>query len=169
MIEDSLNFPVVLKDPARSFGRGVFKAHNGKKLCAILDSLRRCTDVAIAQEFISSDFDWRIGVLDGRPLFACRYYMLKGYWKVLRFRQSGQVEEGRSEPVPLERVPNHLLSLAVEVATKIGDGLYGVDIKETRAGPVILEVNDNPDLYSRCEAVCDSVWESILDWFAARA
>jgi glutathione synthase/RimK-type ligase-like ATP-grasp enzyme len=168
MIEDNLNFPVVLKDPARSFGRGVFKVHNGKKLCAILESMRRRTDVVIAQEFIFSDFDWRIGVLDGKPLFACRYYTLKGYWKVLRFRQSGQIEEGQSEPVPLERVPTQLLSLAVNAATKIGNGLYGVDIKETSAGPVILEVNDNPDLYSHCEAVCDSVWDSILDWFTAR-
>ena len=28
-----------------------------------------------AQEYLATDFDWRVGVLDRRPLFACKYFM----------------------------------------------------------------------------------------------
>ena len=28
----------------------------------------------------------------------------------------------------------------------IGDGLYGVDIKQTERGPVVIEINDNPSI-----------------------
>ena len=49
-----------------------------------------------------------------------------------------------------------------------GDGLHGVDIKMTNHGPVIMEVNDNPDLYTGIEVQSDSVWEKIVDWFLER-
>ena len=28
----------------------------------------------------------------------------------------------------------------------MGDGLYGVDMKETPNGPMVIEVNDNPNI-----------------------
>ena len=36
--------------------------------------------------------------------------------------------------------------LALRAAGLIGDGLYGVDIKQTERGPVVIEINDNPNL-----------------------
>jgi glutathione synthase/RimK-type ligase-like ATP-grasp enzyme len=35
---------------------------------------------------------------------------------------------------------------ALKAANLIGDGLYGVDLKETRDGVLVIEVNDNPNI-----------------------
>jgi glutathione synthase/RimK-type ligase-like ATP-grasp enzyme len=44
-----------------------------------------------------------------------------------------------------------VLRTAQKAADLIGDGLYGVDLQETAAGPVVIEVNDNPSLDSDVE------------------
>ena len=46
-----------------------------EELRAALDEMFRHSSVLLAQEFIPTEFDWRIGLLDGEPLFACKYYM----------------------------------------------------------------------------------------------
>ena len=46
----------------------------------------------------------------------------------------------------LDEVPADLLAHAVAAANLIGDGLYGVDMKMTARGPVVIEVNDNPNI-----------------------
>ena len=52
----------------------------------------------------------------------------------------------------------------------MGDGLYGVDMKQTDKGLHIMEVNDNPDVNHGVEdaAEKDRVWEKILSWFWQR-
>ena len=35
----------------------------------------------------------------------------------------------------------------------MGDGLYGVDMKETPRGPMVIEVNDNPNIDGGVEDV----------------
>ena len=52
----------------------------------------------------------------------------------------------------------------------IGDGLYGVDIKETEEGIFVIEVNDNPNLDHGCEDTGekDEVWVKLTQWFVDR-
>ena len=58
----------------------------------------------------------------------------------------------------------------VRAAKPIGDGLYGVDLKETANGIVVMEVNDNPNLEHGIEDAVgkDEVWVRILKWFIDR-
>ena len=39
-----------------------------------------------------------------------------------------------------------MIDIAVRAAQPIGDGFYGVDLKQTDNGIVVMEVNDNPNL-----------------------
>ncbi len=61
-------------------------------------------------------------------------------------------------------------ALALESTALLGDGLYGVDVKETPAGPVVIEINDNPNIQVGCEdgVEKDRVYEAIIDAFVAR-
>jgi glutathione synthase/RimK-type ligase-like ATP-grasp enzyme len=43
-------------------------------------------------------------------------------------------------------VPAPVIRAALRATALIGNGLYGVDIKETAMGPVVIEVNDNPNI-----------------------
>ena len=41
-----------------------------------------------------TDYDWRIGVLDGEPLFACKYKMARGHWQIIKHEADGKYTEG---------------------------------------------------------------------------
>ena len=55
-------------------------------------------------------------------------------------------------------------------ARPIGDGFYGVDIKETDYGFIVMEVNDNPNLEHGIEDQVgkDEIWVRVLKWFVER-
>jgi glutathione synthase/RimK-type ligase-like ATP-grasp enzyme len=168
--EKALGTPLIIKHPSRSHGRGVFKAASRRAIEQRLERLSRETPVALVQEFLPSGFDWRIGVLNNAPLYACRYHMAPGYWKIIQHSRRGRSKEGMVEAVDLKHVPREIIGVAVRATEVIGQGLYGVDVKETSGGPTIMEINDNPDVNSGYELAAEGaeVWRRIVDWFLKR-
>ena len=81
-----------------------------------------------------------------------------------------QAEFGAARAVPLAEVPPELLAHALAAASLIGDGLYGVDMKMTARGPVVIEVNDNPNIDAGNEdsVLGDALYSSILRDLARR-
>ncbi|WP_419788313.1 GNAT family N-acetyltransferase [Pseudodesulfovibrio sp.] len=144
----TLPVPLVLKLPESSFSLGVFLVHTHEELEAKLEEMFKQTELVIAQEFLVSDYDWRIGVLDNKPLYACKYYMARNHWQIYNWQERGSAEEfsGRSETLPVEEAPAHVVKAAVTASSLIGNGLYGVDIKEINGKAYVIEVNDNPSI-----------------------
>ena len=142
---DSLGMPCILKQPDGSFSQGVVKAEDHKEFDQLVDVLLDKSDMIIAQEFVPTEFDWRIGVLDRQPLYACKYYMAGGHWQIAQSGAQGAVF-GKVEAVPLELTPRQVLQTAVRAARLIGDGLYGVDLKLLGDKACVIEVNDNPTI-----------------------
>jgi glutathione synthase/RimK-type ligase-like ATP-grasp enzyme len=130
----------------------------------------RRSPLLILQEFTPTAFDWRIGVLDGRILFAARYHMVKDHWQIVGRFKTGRVRYGRVEAVSREEVPEAVRSLALEAAALIGQGLYGVDVKESDAGPLVIEVNDNPNIVATDEDAIerDRLYDTIIATFLRR-
>ena len=142
-----LGFPMVIKTPDSSFSLGVKKANNKEELEEILDTMFEHSDLLIAQEFTPTDFDWRIGILDGKPLYACKYYMAKNHWQIYNWdSKDKQGTCGKWDCLPIESVPHGIVKTALRVSSLIGNGLYGVDLKEINGHPVVIEVNDNPSI-----------------------
>jgi glutathione synthase/RimK-type ligase-like ATP-grasp enzyme len=52
-----------------------------------------------------------------------------------------------------------VVATALKAANLIGDGLYGVDLKQTERGVVVIEVNDNPNIETGVE---DQILQSVL-------
>ena len=48
--------------------------------------------------------------------------------------------------MPTFEVPKAVLDAALKAAKVVGNGLYGVDVKEVDGKAYVLEVNDNPSL-----------------------
>ncbi|MCB9495977.1 MAG: RimK family protein [Fibrobacteria bacterium] len=167
---DALGWPVVLKIPDGSFSRGITKVDAPEGIPAALDLHFKQSELVLAQEFMPTEFDWRIGVLGGRPIFACRYFMSKGHWQVVHHKSDGQAVEGRHATVPVMEAPRAVVRLALRAANLIGDGLYGVDIKVGPKGPVVVEVNDNPNLDAGIEDAYlgDDLYRIILQEFLRR-
>ena len=142
-----LEFPVILKKPDSSFSQGVIKVENESELAKQCEIMLSKSDLIIAQEYMPTDYDWRIGVLDRKPLFACKYFMASEHWQILRRDSSGaKLEDGLSETLLVEDAPRGAVRTALRAARLIGDGFYGVDVKQVGRKFYVIEVNDNPNV-----------------------
>ncbi len=159
-----LGFPLILKVPDGTFSHAVKKAESPEEFDAIRQEMFRRSPLLIVQEFTPTPFDWRIGVLDGRLLFAAKYHMVKDHWQIVGQWKTGRTRFGKVEAVPIDAAPKAVTALALEAADLIGDGLYGVDIKESPTGPLVIEVNDNPNLMETDEdaAEGDRIYEAVI-------
>ena len=72
--------------------------------------------------------------------------MSKNHWQIVKHEADGRFEEGTFKTYAVEQAPREVVELALRAAGLIGDGLYGVDLKQTDRGPVVIEINDNPNL-----------------------
>ncbi|MFZ0608878.1 MAG: RimK family protein [Xanthobacteraceae bacterium] len=167
---DELGLPLVVKIPDGSFSRGVHKIESMAEFKRICDELFEETDLVLAQKFLPTDFDWRVGVLAGEPLFVCQYRMARGHWQVVKYRPDGSSHEGGFRAFGLDQTPPEVMDIAVRAARPIGDGFYGVDLKQTSQGIVVMEVNDNPSLEHGIEDTVgkDEIWTRLLRWFVDR-
>ncbi|MGY6707420.1 MAG: RimK family protein [Rhizobiaceae bacterium] len=167
---DTLGFPLVLKIPDSSFSRGVKRAKDFDELQRLATAWLEESDLLIAQEYLPTDFDWRIGVLGGEPLFAVQYLMVKKHWQIVQHDRRGRPVQGGFRTFSLAQTPREVVTNAVKAASCIGQGLYGVDLKETAHGVAVIEINDNPNLDHGCEDAGegDIVWKRLTQWFIDR-
>jgi len=146
-LQDMLGLPCILKRPDSSFSQGVVKVDTEGELRHNIHKMLERSDLIIAQEFIETPFDWRVGVFDRQPLYVCKYFMARKHWQIIRRDTSGaKTEDGRAETLPVEHAPSGVVKTALKAANLIGDGLYGVDIKEMNNSYYVIEVNDNPNI-----------------------
>ncbi|MBI2825738.1 MAG: RimK family protein [Planctomycetia bacterium] len=165
-----LGFPCVLKQPDAAFSLGVVKVESQAALneCA-LEFLEK-SDLLIAQEFLPTTFDWRVGIFDRQPLFACKYHMVNDHWQITKKDATGKRRYGRTETVPVQHAPRQVISTALRAANLIGDGLYGVDVKQHGRRSYVIEVNDNPNIDAGVEDAFlkGELYTRIMDVFLER-
>lgn len=164
-----LGFPCVLKQPDSQFSKGVIKVENEAELKRETRELLERSDLIIAQSFEPTEYDWRVGVLDGEPLYACRYYMAQGHWQVVK-REGAAIHEGNHETIDVKDVPKNVLAIAVQAARAVGRSLYGVDLKQFGNVVKVVEVNDNPNIDFGVEDLFlkDALYQKIMDFFLRR-
>ena len=169
-VHRELGFPVVLKKPDSSFSQGVVKVEDLETLNLKMNELLNDSDLIIAQEYSPTDFDWRIGVLDKKILFACKYFMAKGHWQIYKWKDKDSSSFGNFEAVPVNNVPPKVLEIGLKAANLIGDGLYGVDLKQIGDKVVVIEINDNPSIEAGIEDVIlkDELYRLIMNFFKTR-
>ncbi len=167
---DQFEFPLVLKIPDGSFSTGVFKVDSVDAFKRKALEMLKSSDIIIAQEFLYTEYDWRIGMLDGKPLFAVQYKMARNHWQIYKHSASGRATSGDSVTFGVEQVPAGVIELATNATTLIGDNLYGVDIKQTDRGLFVIEVNDNPNIDAGVEddVLKDALYFRVLDSFYRR-
>ena len=167
---EKIGFPFILKEPDGAFSKGVKKVKNEEELNEHLKGFFKNSELLIAQEFMPTDFDWRVGVFNGQPLYVCKYFMVKNHWQIIDWKKSGKVQEGRAETYPLDEVPKSLISTALKATKLIGNSLYGVDIKEVNKKFYVIEVNDNPNLDAGIEdkILKNTLYETIMETLMER-
>jgi glutathione synthase/RimK-type ligase-like ATP-grasp enzyme len=166
-ISARLGAPFIVKIPDGSFSHGMRKVTNGADFDKALGILFEKSSIILAQEYIPTDFDWRIGILNGEALYACKYYMAKGHWQIYNHDVKGCDQSGLVDTLPLYRVPQNVIRTALKASSLIGKGLYGVDLKVINNKAMVIEVNDNPSIDHGIEDAIlgDELYYRILNYF----
>ncbi|MBX7168613.1 MAG: RimK family protein [Pirellulales bacterium] len=164
-----LGFPCVLKQPDSAFSQGVLKVENADEFAAEVEGLLARSELIIAQEFLPTTFDWRIGVFDRQLLYACKYHMVPKHWQITQ-QDGARRRYGKCETLPLDEVPPQVLRAAQRAANLIGSGLYGVDVKQLGRRACVIEVNDNPNIDAGVEdrILGQELYERIMRVFLQR-
>lgn len=144
---EKIGLPCVLKAPDSTFSFGVKKAKSKEEFDSLVTDMLKESDLIIAQEFCPSDYDWRIGIIDNKPFYACKYYMAKGHWQIYNWKAKDKLDQdGDADCLAIEDVPKNVIDMAVKASKLMGPGLYGIDIKAIDAKLMVIEINDNPNI-----------------------
>jgi glutathione synthase/RimK-type ligase-like ATP-grasp enzyme len=168
-LSTKINFPCVLKKPDSSFSQGVSKADTKDDYFRLTDELLETSDLILMQEFIPTDFDWRVIVLGDKPLVVCKYFMTKGHWQIYKWQGAAYPKYGKFAVLKTEEINPALIALALKATRLIGHGFYGVDIKEIDGSFYVIEINDNPSIESGVEDLIlgDELYNTIIQYFIA--
>jgi glutathione synthase/RimK-type ligase-like ATP-grasp enzyme len=166
-IFDMLGTPVIIKTPYTRFSSHVERANNREEFIGISKRFLRKSKVVIVQEYIQSDFDWRVGVLNNEILYLCKYFIPEGGWKV-KSKINGRNVWGDTVAVPRDSISPELKDICIRLSKCVGDGLYGLDVKEAKDGYRVIEINDNPSIYDGYEDTIDrDIYEKIINALAS--
>lgn len=165
-----LGLPCVLKLPDSGFGLDVLKIESEDDLKTTAERFFKVSELIIAQEWLPTGFDWRIGVYDRRPLFVAQYFMAPGHWKVNQVAEGQKLIEGKTVALSVGEAPEIVVSTAVKAANLIGRGLYGVDLKQVGERCYVIEVNCNPnvDAGNEDQVLGTALYREILAVYARR-
>jgi glutathione synthase/RimK-type ligase-like ATP-grasp enzyme len=169
--EISVSFPCVIKRPDNGFCKDILKAENEKQLKRALERLFKYSDLLVIQSFLPSEFDWRIGILDGKPVYVSKYFMAPGHWQVINWKaEDDDDSEGDHESLTLNRVPKDVLETALRATQIMGDGFYGVDIKSCNHEHYVMEVNSVPGIFHGIEDVArgKDMYQQVMQVFLQR-
>lgn len=166
----TLGLPCVLKLPDSGFGLDVIKIESEDALRREAERFFQVSELIVAQEWLPTGFDWRVGVYDRRPLFVCKYFMAPEHWKVNKVAEGEQLIEGETVAMAVGEAPEQVVNVAVRAANLIGRGLYGVDLKQVEDRVYLIEVNCNPniDAGNEDQVLGDALYREVVGVFARR-
>ena len=153
---DEIGFPMIVKEAYGSFGEQVYLANDKESLNKIVDSIGYKD--FLLQEFIASSKgrDIRINVVGDKAIVS----MLRENKNDFRSNISSGGTGTKFDPKP------EYLDLAVKASKALGLDFAGVDVLFGKDGPIICEVNSNPQFASTLKAtginLADYIAEYIL-------
>ena len=133
-----VNYPIVMKFPEGTQGKGVMFADSLSSAASLLDALGVLKKPVIIQEYVET------GGTDIRALVV-------GEKVVAAMRRKAQTEDkranihagGKGEAVQLSR---EIINIALDTAKALKADICGIDILEGPLGPLVIEANISPGL-----------------------
>lgn len=160
-IFEEIGSPIILKEPSTSFSLRVEKVQDPAEFLQVAKRFIRMSDWIVAQQFVESRYDWRVGVLNGALLYVCKYTIPDTTFKIQDL-VDGHVVYCNVESIPADRAPPAVISTGIAAARAIGTGLYGVDLKSSNGDCTVIEVNDNPSLEGGEDELYPDVYHAII-------
>ncbi|MCF7798276.1 RimK family alpha-L-glutamate ligase [Candidatus Woesearchaeota archaeon] len=159
-ILERLNYPIIMKFPQGTGGKGVLFAESFASASSILDALSSLRQPFIIQEFLETGGrDVRAFVIGGQVTAA---YQRKAKKNEAR---SNIHSGGTGDVIELD---DETKRIAVKAAEALGADVCGVDILMTHKGPMVLEVNLSPGLQGITQYTGIDIADKIAKYLADR-
>jgi glutathione synthase/RimK-type ligase-like ATP-grasp enzyme len=145
-IEKTLAYPIVVKRNRGALGNNVFLCQNRAEAEAAMEriynkSLPGYDYIALAQEFISSQQEYRLVCFRGEPVLLYERYAGDRPFKALYWEDS----EGRPILVEDQALIQEQMAFLQPMFQRLCPGYVGVDLVRSRSGEwVLLELNSGP-------------------------
>ena len=137
-ILQKMNYPIIMKFPHGTQGKGVMFADSCASATSILDALAVLKQPVIIQEYVETGgTDIRAIVVGNKVIAAFR--------RVAQFgeKRANIHQGGTGEAISLN---DHTKKIAIKAAKALNANVCGVDILESVKGPVVIEINISPGL-----------------------
>jgi ribosomal protein S6--L-glutamate ligase len=151
-------FPVIMKFPHGTHGKGVMFADSYESASSMLDALSVLNQPFIIQEFVETGgMDTRAIVVGDKVVAAMRRKAIQGE------KRANIHAGGKGEAVELD---THTRKIAVRAAEAVGADICAVDLLEGARGPVVIEANLSPGLQGITKATKIDVADKIAKFLA---
>ena len=156
---NEIGFPMVIKEAYGSFGEQVYLANNEASLNKIIDSIGYKD--FLLQEYVASSKgkDVRINVVGDKAIVS----MLRENDNDFRSNISGGGHGSIYEP------SKEFVDLALKATKALGLDFAGVDVMFDKDGPILCEVNSNPQFASTLKATGINLADYIADYIIKNA
>ncbi len=133
-----INYPIVMKFPKGTQGKGVLFGDSYSSASSILDALESLRQPFLIQEYLETNgMDVRLFVVGDKVIAAMKRKAERGENRA-NIHAGGTGESFQPD--------EKMVKLAVEAAKAIGADICGVDLLESPRGPVVIEVNVSPGM-----------------------
>ncbi len=133
-----IKYPIVMKFPKGTHGKGVMFGESYSNASAILDAFSALKQPLLIQEFIDNGgVDYRAIVVGDKVVAAMKRVAAKGEMR------SNVHAGGVGEPIELE---HSFKMAALDSARILKADILAVDLMQDHRGPRVLEVNSSPGL-----------------------
>jgi ribosomal protein S6--L-glutamate ligase len=152
---NTLNYPIILKFPSGTHGKGVIFTDSYKSATSMVDALDIFKQPVIVQDYINIQSDIRVIVAGEKIIGSMR-----------RIAKSGEIranahQGGNAEPFI---VTTEIKKMCIEAAKKIKAEICAIDIIESEFGPLILEVNTSPGLQKITEVTKKNIAKEMAEY-----
>ncbi len=153
---EKVNYPIIMKFPQGTQGKGVMVADSFASASSMLDALSALRQPFLIQEYIETGgIDIR-AIVVGKKVVAAMKRKAEGEEKRANIHAGG-----KAEPCQLDA---HTKKIAIDTAKAVGAEICGVDILESAKGPVVIEVNISPGLQGIMAATKVNVADKIAKY-----
>ncbi len=154
----TMNYPIIMKFPEGTQGKGVLFGDSYSSASSMLDALGALNQPFIIQEYVESGgSDLRVIVIGDKAIAAMRRTASS------EEKRANLHAGGKAEPVLINR---EVANLAIRTAKALNSDVCGVDILEGPFGPVVIEANISPGLQGITAATTVDVPMEIAKHFA---
>jgi ribosomal protein S6--L-glutamate ligase len=133
----TLNYPIILKFPSGTHGKGVIFAESYSSASSMVDALDVFNQPVLIQDYVHINSDIRVVVAGDKIIGAMRRIAQKGEIR------ANSHQGGSGEPF---LVTPEIKRMSIDAAKQIKADICAVDLIESDYGPQILEINSSPGL-----------------------